>query len=338
MNRWKEVSFWFPIGLALLTLMVVDGFAQHKGKRINGVSFVSPPDQIDSSHFTSLQHIHSNSISLMPYALGDTVRAALFYDQSWQWWGETEKGIREMIRLARGQGASLFLKPQIWMRHGTYTGSFDARDKWEVFEAYYEEYLVTFARLAELEQVEYFCIGTEMDLFVKERPHFWTKLIKQVRTEYSGKLTYAANWDNYQEVPFWDQLDYVGIDAYFPLSDQVDPTVSELIALWQPWKSAIKQLADSVNKPVLFCEFGYRSRNYTTKEPWDSERKGEVNLDAQKVAYQALFQSFWQEPWFSGGYLWKWFPNHEQAGGVNNNRFTPQNKPATEVIRKWYSK
>lgn len=38
------------------------------------------------------------------------------------------------------------------------------------------------------------------------------------------------------------------------------------------------------------------------------------------------------------GGLWKWFHNHGQVGGNNNNRFTPQNKPALEVIKKAYGK
>jgi hypothetical protein len=51
---------------------------------------------------------------------------------------------------------------------------------------------------------------------------------------------------------------------------------------------------------------------------------------------QAIHNQFWKEEWFAGGFIWKWFHRHEKVGGEKNNRFTPQNKPAEELIRKLY--
>ena len=45
---------------------------------------------------------------------------------------------------------------------------------------------------------------------------------------------------------------------------------------------------------------------------------------------------FWKEDWFAGGFAWKWFHKHSEVGGGNNNRFTPQNKPGEETLRKLY--
>jgi hypothetical protein len=132
-------------------------------------------------------------------------------------------------------------------------------------------------------------------------------------------------------------LDYIGLDAYFPLSEARDPDVEELRAGWQRWKTAIQTLSDSIARPVLFTEYGYRSMDYTAEKPWlvDSENQ-RVNLEAQANALTALFQEFWSEPWFAGGFVWKWFIHHPMSGGPDNNRFTPQNKPAEGVIRQFY--
>jgi len=51
---------------------------------------------------------------------------------------------------------------------------------------------------------------------------------------------------------------------------------------------------------------------------------------------QAIHNQFWKEEWFAGGFVWKWFYSHDKVGGEKNNRFTHQNKPAEELIRKLY--
>jgi hypothetical protein len=90
-------------------------------------------------------------------------------------------------------------------------------------------------------------------------------------------------------------------------------------------------------KPILFTEYGYRSMDYTAKKPWLVERNDEnVNLNGQVNATQAIVEEFWSEDWFAGGYVWKWYLNHRQSGGENDNRFTPQNKPAEETLRQLY--
>ena len=64
---------------------------------------------------------------------------------------------------------------------------------------------------------------------------------------------------------------------------------------------------------------------------------GGINLLNQSNALQVIFDEFWKEDWFAGGFLWKWFLDHENSGGKNNNRFTIQNKPAEEIVKLNYA-
>jgi len=129
------------------------------------------------------------------------------------------------------------------------------------------------------------------------------------------------------------------VNAYFPVNDSKTPTVKECREGWKPHKEIMKTISKSHEKPILFTEFGYRSVDYTGKEPWNSDRNiTTVNLEGQSNATQAIFEEFWNESWFVGGFLWKWFHNHEQVGGLNNSRFTPQNKPVEEIIKKQYKR
>ena len=62
-----------------------------------------------------------------------------------------------------------------------------------------------------------------------------------------------------------------------------------------------------------------------------------VNLEAQNNTTKALFDTFWNEDWIAGGFIWKWFHNHEKSGGKEDNQFTPQNKPVEVLIKTQYS-
>jgi hypothetical protein len=122
------------------------------------------------------------------------------------------------------------VKPQIWVWNGTYTGliKMTSETDWQALEKSYTAFILTYAKAAELLNAEVFCIGTELELFVANRPKYWQQLITQIRKIYTGKLTYASNWDEFTRVPFWQDLDFVGIDAYFPLSDKKTPTVQRV--------------------------------------------------------------------------------------------------------------
>ena len=128
------------------------------------------------------------------------------------------------------------------------------------------------------------------------------------------------------------------MDAYFPVSDSKTPTLEECLEGWKQHKKVIKEISNKHNKPILFTEFGYRSVDFSGREPWKSDRGlTKVNLDAQTNATQALFEEFWKEDWFAGGFVWKWYHDYEQSGGENDTRFTPQNKPVEVVIKSYYS-
>ena len=169
------------------------------------------------------------------------------------------------------------------------------------------EYILTYAKAATELNAEILCIGTELEDFVMNRPIYWQELIKEIKEVYKGKLTYAANWDEFKRIPFWGELDFIGIDAYFPLSEKKSPTIQDFENGWKPHKEDIIKIQKKYNKPVMFTEFGYRSIDFTGKQPWDSNRvEGSLNLQAQADALQAIHNQFWKEDWFAGGFIWKW--------------------------------
>lgn len=232
------------------------------------------------------------------------------------------------------------LKPQIWVWRGEFTGYIEMETEadWNRLETAYSKFILEYAALAQEIEAEVFCIGTELEQFIANRPGYWNKLILEIKNIYKGKLTYAANWDEFKRTPFWKELDFIGVDAYFPVSNSKTPTVEECLEGWKMHKEVIKAMSEKHQKPILFTEFGYRSVDYSGKEPWKSDRSmTTVNMEAQTNTTKALFDAFWKEEWFAGGFVWKWFHDHEQSGGENNSRFTPQNKPVEKVIEVHYA-
>lgn len=329
----------FKLLIVLISLILQSCVVQKE--KINGVSFVASREPITNKHVDPVVHVQANYAAIMPFGfIRDLKQPQIQFNSDRQWFGETSEGAKQYIEGLRKEHIKIMLKPQLWVSRGVFTGNIKMENEadWKILETEYATFILEYAELARELNVPIFCIGTELEKFIDHRPEFWFDLIDRIKHIYSGKLTYAANWDEFNRTPFWGQLDYIGIDAYFPVSDKKTPTVEACLKGWQAYKSDVKQLSETQNKPILFTEFGYRSVDYSGKAPWVSDRSmTQVNLEAQTNTMEALFETFWSEDWFAGGFVWKWFHNHEKRGGIHDSRFTPQNKPVEVVIKDYFA-
>ena len=316
-------------------LFSISIFGQSK---INGLSFVASNREIKNEYIKPVLKINANWITLMPFAFQkDISDSKIIYDHIRQWWGERKIGIQKTAEMFHNKNIKIMLKPQIWIPNG-FTGhiKMNSETDWIAFENNYEKFILDYAKVAQTTNCELFCIGTELNFFVVSRPDFWNELIKKIRKIYSGKITYAENWDTFENVPFYSDLDFIGIDAYFPLSNEKTPEIKQLVKAWKPIKSKIEKLSKKFDKKIIFTEFGYQSKDFTAKEPWEHSKKSAVNLIAQQNSLAVIFASFWKEKWFEGGFLWKWYDNHEQVGGNLDTDYTIQNKPSEQILAKFY--
>lgn len=309
--------------------------------KIDGVSFVASRDSLHQKNIEALLNINANYAAIMPFGFIKTLNhPKVIYNQERQWFGETKVGAKQYVNLLHKNNLRVMMKPQIWVWRGEFTGMVKMASEadWEELENSYRDFVLDYAKLAEKEGIEIFCIGTELEKFIEHRPEYWRKLISEIRAVYTGKLVYAANWDEYKRVPFWNLLDFIGVDAYFPISESKTPSLEEAKEGWEHWKNELKAFSENENKKILFTEYGYRSVDFAGKEPWKSERgMNSVNLEAQMNLLEGLYQSVWDEDWFAGGFLWKWFISHESAGGSEDTQFSPQHKPAEAIVDNRYS-
>ncbi len=314
-------------------------------EKVKGITLVASRDSIPNSTFDELTAINANYVVINPYAFSKTETSTeIFYNPDRQWWGETPDGIADGIKKAHNAGFKVILKPHVWIRNG-WVGNveIDSLPLKRQWQESYRSYIMTMVRIAVEQEVEMFCIGTEYDKMVQTDLDFWKELLRDVRRIYSGEITYAANWTDYDQMDIWKYVDYIGIDAYFPLHPAETPSVEQLMAKWDSIKIAIHTVSKKYEKKVLFTEFGYLSVDGGAFEHWKLEpirHTLSVNEVVQANSFRALLQTFMPEPWFKGVFLWKWYPNETAniGEGYSAKDYTPQGKLGLEVLRDEFGK
>jgi hypothetical protein len=310
---------------------------------ILGVTMVAPREKGQENPLIPAQKIGFGWMAIVPYGFLQKDSAKVKYAEvSHRMWGERPEGIRQSAAWAREQGMKVMLKPQVWARR-TWIGAiaFEQEQDWKSFEDSYIQYIVHMAEIAESEHIEMLCIGTELSEQALSRTAFWAKLIADVRKVYKGRLTYSANWDNWEKVPFWRDLDYIGLGSYFPLSHSAKPTVDSLKLAWKPIVARLEAASKAVRKPVLFTEMGYLGVPGCCGRLWELEPKRHelpVDAECQAKAFEALLSVFMPKPWWAGGFVWKYYPQTVMSPDYGDKDYDIQGKPAAEVFRKMIKK
>ena len=290
-------------------------------------------------------------VALVPFGFLRDGTAEVAFDPEPGWYAERASSARALAAAGDTLGFEVILKPHLWLGHDGWSGllGFETEAEWATWEASYRRFVLHHARLAaEIARFPkeigspVFVVGTELGRAAREREAFWRGLIAEVRAVYPGALTYAANWhDDAETVPFWDALDYIGVQAYYPLAQPSDTAlaVDRLRAAWAPHATALRALSERTGKPVLFTEIGYRSVGYAASEPWRWPERGEdaaPDPALQARLYEAFFQTFWHEPWFAGAIVWKW--SEDRSGRPDALGFSFHGKPAEGVLAAWFNR
>jgi len=282
-----------------------------------------------------------NAISITPFGFMRDPNAPAFPGRSTGPNGESDESVIVAKNFAREYRMRAMLKPHIWMGRG-WPGDIDMPTPaaWKTFFDYYDCWMRGYAVLAEMYDFDILCVGVEMAKTTVGHEQEWRAMIKRWRGIYSGPMVYAANWgQEFETVKFWEALDAIGIDCYYPLSTKDDPTEAELLAGAKMVVEKIRAVAIKYNKPVLVTEIGFTSSSQPWKNPHQEDRQAAADLEAQRRCYEAIFQAFFNSGannnWLAGMYWWKW-PSTLEEGGPRDRQFTPNGKPAAQVAAKWY--
>ncbi|MGC9530377.1 MAG: glycoside hydrolase family 113 [Candidatus Bipolaricaulaceae bacterium] len=223
----------------------------------------------------------------------------------------SDETLREVIARVHRLGMGVMLLTPLFPADGTWEGAIQPADVDRWF-AHWREILLHYAELAEGAGVEVLLLGSELATL---RGHVdrWNELIFAVRSRYRGKISYSVNfWANREEyrqvmaMSQWRHMDYIGVTGYFELTEELDPSIQELEAGWrrdqvgQDVVADLQALSRAYDKPIVFWEIGYQSKDGAAMYPWKFPRPGREDEQEQADAWRAFLNVFWGRDWFAG--------------------------------------
>jgi len=288
----------------------------------------------DSYHsLTKAREVGCNWIALCVWWFQDNVNSTTI-EPDYTRYSATPESVVEAIKQCREQGMKVMLKPSVDCRDGVWRGEINPSDEW--FSAY-QEFIVFWGQIAEEHEVELLCIGSELEKTVSWSSS-WRNIIQHTRAYYGGALVYAANHGGEKNVGWWNDLDYIGISAYYPLTNKNDPTLDELKQAWVNRANSIENWLNSdwAGKKIVFVEAGYQSVDGTNRTPWHMDPSScAMDFQEQAQCYEALLSVCRQRSWWLGAFWWNWETN-PNGGGSSDPWWTPMNKPAENIMMSHY--
>jgi hypothetical protein len=252
---------------------------------------------------------------------------------------DNQAALERMVEQAHARGIKVLLIPHLWVETGGWRGEVDpgTPEGWVRYQRSYREFVLGWASFAARTHVDAFSIGVECKSWSGRFGPYWRQLISDVRGSFHGLLTYSANWDEAEHVVFWSELDWIGINAFYPLANHNRASYSDYLEGARRARDQVGVLARTLDMPVLFVEVGYTTRRDAAVEPWlwpDDMTDVVYDEDEQARALSALIELFVPEPWFVGLFVWRYYADLDDVSQEHGWGFSPHGKLAEGVLSR----
>lgn len=255
---------------------------------------------------------------------------------------ENRLAVRRMIEQAHARGIRVLVIPHLWVETGGWRGEIDpgSPEGWAAYQRSYRAFVTAWARDAAMAGADAFSIGVECKSWSGRFGGYWRSLITEVRGIFDGLLTYSANWDEAEDVLFWDQLDLIGINAFYPLADHPNATFDEYVRGATSAREGVAELAGVLEMPVLFVEVGYTTREDAAVQPWlwpDDMTDVVIDEREQARALLASFRAFLPQRWFTGFFVWRYYADLDDVSQEAIWGFSPHGKRAEPLLERVFA-
>jgi hypothetical protein len=197
----------------------------------------------------------------------------------------------------------------------------------------YREFIRHYAAIAQSHQVEILSVGSELSS-QENHEAFWREIIADVRTRFTGKLVYSANWDHYRSPGFWDAVDYIGVSSYFEVAKSPSEPTFVVTQRWEEQRRLLLEFAKAQERPIMLTEVGYPAVTTAAVHPWDYTPKGGADVEQQLAAFRSLVDG-WRDVTtddFAGAFVWHGWG----WGGKDDTSYNVFSKPSEAAVRSWF--
>jgi DNA-binding CsgD family transcriptional regulator len=258
----------------------------------------------------------------------------------------TDAELLRVINGAHNLGMRVMLWPDIIVYNdrvehcsGEIGMDFTSEAQWQDWFTSYRDSINYYATFAQEAGIDLLCIGAGLGS-TTHREADWRQVIQEIRERYKGPITYSAlntaTWgfpgSEEDRIEWWDAVDYIGISAWYELTNKNDPTVAELKAAWtdRGYIALIENLSKRFNKDIIFTQIGYVNKDGNNKTPGNFNINTPTDSQEQADCYQAVLEVLQGKQWFKGIFWWQW--SATLASWPEN----PRGKPAEEILKKFY--
>lgn len=259
----------------------------------------------------------------------------------------TEKDLISVIDRAHQNGIKVCLKPMINCDDHVWRARIDFPDReygkidyWAEWFDHYTAFMLHYAEVAEDHGCEMLCIGCEM-LGTERKEEYWRDLIHKVRKVYHGLVTYNTNHGHEDKVPWFDELDFIGTSAYYPVAKRGKDSKEDMMVQWEIVRDHLAVLSKKLNKKIIFMEIGCRSAKGCARIPWDFEHTEYPRCEEEQANfYDSCMEVFAKEEWFAGVFWWDWstYIYHTKEEADQDCGFNIHMKEAETVLKDWYKR
>ncbi len=261
----------------------------------------------------------------------------------------SDAGVYALMQDLERSGVRVLLKPHVEALDGSRRGELRPDDETCWFAAY-RRMMEHYAELASAGGADLFAIGTELSSLTAPRHEIhWRQIATEARRAYRGPLTYAASWGvderaEYRRIPWWDAVDFIGVNAYFPLEVR-GREEQDYARAWRSypvagrdasWIEEVHQVSLKFDRFVILTELGYRSVEGAALAPWDATRSGLPDRELQARLFDAARRAWEREFWLEGVFLWAWDTNPAPPP-PGDTGYTVHGKPAEAEVRRWFN-
>ena len=309
-----------------------------EGIQIRGFNFTHEGYRIYNGYLSEsakkslmqLKKSHSNSIALVPFGfMSSESEPTIFWAN--QTGSENDESIIYSGINAKKIGLQVMIKPQIWLRHGIWCGDIEMQNEndWLKFQNEYKIWILHYAAIAQQYQFEFLSLGVELLKFTKNRPDFFISLISEIRKIYDGQITYSANWyDEADRIHFWDKLDFIGINSYYPLSEKENADEQELRRTSEKLGEHFSDLSVKWNRKIVFTEIGFAKNKSPWIMPHDEKNNSHYSETEQALCCKIISDGWLNQDWCGGLLWWKWASSLEVMEEDRINFFPGQRAQA----------